>query len=153
TGPYAPRRKRVEAALGLVTGLSRLAALACMLYASVWRLPPSPHCGMAASARRYARFLSRAEFPFACLVGAALTLALVMVGVGVAAGLHARTGQRVWRSTLVALATRFLLVLLVLSNWDLGFFTSGPVYFLPSLVLTLMCIVIAILPAGRSAPG
>jgi hypothetical protein len=149
-------QQRVEVVLGIVTSLSGLAALAYMLYA-----PRVPIISVAplrdGSISQAVHYISMTDLTTPSMLwwGAALAVALVAVGVGVAAGFHARTGQRVPRSILAALAVLFLLALFVLSNQDLGFFNSGPVYLLPSLALTLVCTALAFLPtpAARSAQG
>src|SRR5262249_37067641 len=85
-------RRRVEVALGIVASLSGLAALAYMLYAP--RVQITSFAPLRdGSISQEVHYISMTDLSAPSLVwwGGALAVALVAVGVAVAAGLHAWT--------------------------------------------------------------
>jgi hypothetical protein len=132
------RAQWLEALCGILTALLGLAALA---YTAIFlRGTSQTNQGGVITTTP-----GRVEFRPVFVINLSI-VALVLLGIGIGAILHSRTGSTVWR-VLLMIATAYLLVFTVLGMFSIG------TYLLPSVVLALVTVVLSFTARSNPAPG
>jgi peptidoglycan/LPS O-acetylase OafA/YrhL len=137
---------------GLATSLSGCAALLYVLYAPRVPILDRPPQTYAHSQEHYhyVPFSQAFSPPLAWWLLVA-GLILFAAGVGLCSVLYARTEERRWRRMLTVLGALYAVDLLALASGGRSLVEDGPVVFVPTLVLVIVCLALSFLSGSTSS--